>query len=372
MGNICVTPLASISVADYTTGDVVHLTGRATNLFGAAAQALQPRSNLLTLLEVTGFTYIKNGLPFRQKAGSDVHGSPYSPPVRLLAEEPGAVLFKSDTISLTVTRIALHSDTIATFYFKVEKPIAIIPGQSAVIDCSPFIGKNAYAHMAHQGLEASLNDDGIRTWTVSSAHPNKTTEFTITMREKSLGAVTSKLFNVARRVADVRPELLDDTTPLGLELQLVTIEGSFTLSDTAGRLLVLAGGIGITPFMSMISSMATMPDRTFDLVLVVSSREPGVIIGLLRDVFKPDVSPNLKLKVHIFSRGQQLGESDSLPAYMELHQSRLDATFLRTISDMSQREIMACGPPDWEKALSFSMSEVGIPAEKIRREGFAY
>ncbi|KIJ13089.1 hypothetical protein PAXINDRAFT_100898 [Paxillus involutus ATCC 200175] len=88
LGNIEATPLAGVTFVSFTTGAVVlYLTGDAHNLSGPTAQCLMPRTNTLTTFHITGYMFVTDGLPVRHKPGTPVQSSPYSPPIRLLAEE---------------------------------------------------------------------------------------------------------------------------------------------------------------------------------------------------------------------------------------------------------------------------------------------
>jgi ferredoxin-NADP reductase len=46
----------------------------------------------------------------------------------------------------------------------------------------------------------------------------------------------------------------DNTAPFGITMGLAGIGGQFTLPKNSSKLLLVAGGIGITPFLSMLDS----------------------------------------------------------------------------------------------------------------------
>ncbi|KZT41943.1 hypothetical protein SISSUDRAFT_1000066, partial [Sistotremastrum suecicum HHB10207 ss-3] len=285
LGNIAITRLASMTFVDYDTGDILYLAGKATNLFGDEAHVIMPRSRMITVLEVTGYIFVKDVLPVRTKRGSNPEPSPYSPPILYLAEEKPPTDVNLDNLDILVSSIEVHTPDLATFHFIARRPFTIIPGQSAIIDLTPFVGKDTYRHMAHDGQEASLNDDHIRTWTISSAHSGPTSSFAITMREKPGGAITPKLLGIARAIQQQNPALLEDTKPLGLQVSLVGVQGDFVLPSIPGKLLFVAGGIGITPFLSMLSHLSSNPPasngQSWDIFMIVSSREPEVMLDLI-------------------------------------------------------------------------------------------
>ncbi len=44
---------------NYITGDILYVTGTADNLLGEEAAAIMPACNLITVVTITGFVYIK-------------------------------------------------------------------------------------------------------------------------------------------------------------------------------------------------------------------------------------------------------------------------------------------------------------------------
>ena len=133
MGNIEATPLASLTFVDFKTGDVLYLTGDARNAVGEESKKIMPRQNVITLVTVTGYTFVRDALPVRQRPGTEPERSPYSPPVRLLAEEkPSGASAFDDQPAVTLSKITMHSSDLATFTWDVSKPVHIVPGQTAI------------------------------------------------------------------------------------------------------------------------------------------------------------------------------------------------------------------------------------------------
>ncbi|EKM50229.1 uncharacterized protein PHACADRAFT_188542 [Phanerochaete carnosa HHB-10118-sp] len=391
LGNIEATPVAGVTIVDFVTGDVLYLTGDARTAVGHEAQAIMPRQRVVTLLEVTGYSFVRDALPVRQRPGTSATPSPYSPPVRLLAEETAAGTSKyfDEETSVTLASVRLLSEDLATFTWESSKPISIQPGQTAILDFSDMVGTVKYQHMA-PWKPTSVNDDRIRTWTVSSAHlaTEGTKKFDLTMREKEGGAVTGALFTIARKLTELRPELLDDTRPLGLQVKLVGIAGSFMLSlpsspsasqePPATSMLWLAGGIGLTPFMSMLSAIAKAPpsDTRWDVVLALSTREPQVLVPLIAQALGKG-TPKLRLVIHVFSQRRipsfpQLPPTDELEVTFKAHRGRIDASLFDGVQDLSSRKAYMCGPEEFEKSMLKELGERGMKNDAIIRESFEY
>ncbi|TDL22199.1 hypothetical protein BD410DRAFT_788922 [Rickenella mellea] len=374
LGNIEVTPLASLSFTCFTTGDILYLTGRAATLIQAEAQKVMPRQNVLTTVYVTGYIFIRNALPVRQRPGTKVQQSPYSPPVKYLAEEKS----RSDTTLeafVTLKRVEIHSPSLATFTWETSEPVHIIPGQAAVLDFSELLGIAEYQHMAMRGDEVSLNDDRVRTWTVSSAHldPEGTRSFSLTMRKKPGGVVTGSLFSIATKLAANRPELLSDATPLGLKVSLTGISGEFTMPPTATKLLWIAGGIGVTPFLSMIRFLSVAERaEDYDVALVISSREPNVMLSLLNAALHP-LPARFKLVVDLFTRPGSISQSLPQEVTVRVHDGRVSPTFLGQSGLAAKtRVVFLCGPPLFEETVVEALRDSGVDIGEIKREGFAY
>ncbi|KAG8721510.1 hypothetical protein FRC11_002896, partial [Ceratobasidium sp. 423] len=126
LGNVQSTPLSGITILDFATGDILYLTGRAQNVFDRSAREIMDRTNLLTLITTTGYTFVKNAMPVRQVAGTPAVPSPYNPPVRYLLEEKptGRV---EDPTTLLLERIQLHSSNLATFWFMPSRRVEVKP-----------------------------------------------------------------------------------------------------------------------------------------------------------------------------------------------------------------------------------------------------
>ncbi|KAG6875608.1 hypothetical protein C0992_003112 [Termitomyces sp. T32_za158] len=379
LGNIEATPLASLTFISFSDGSILYLTGVATNLFGAAAKHIMPRhtQNALTTIYVTGFTLVTGALPVRQRLGTAPISSPYSPPVRFLAEEPG-VTTRIDDVTLLLTKIEIHSPTIATFSWAPSQKLDVLPGQAAILDFTPLLGARGYQHMA-PFQPTSVNDDRIRTWTVSSMNTDGT--FSLTMREKPGGAVTGALFNIARKLQEVRPELLKDARQMGLNVGLVGVTGDFVLPPPhKTKFLWLAGGIGVTPFIAMLRGLN--PAYEYDVRLLVSIREPEVFISLLSEALRERASKRGIIMVDVFSEKDvpQLVEEGVV---LHQHQGRVSRNSLTLSSgenagvskedvSLEEREVYVCGPPAFEETVLNFLSDLGLDRTKVRREGFQF
>jgi hypothetical protein len=288
LGNVEASHLASLTFLSFETGDVLYVTGSAENVYGSAAEQIMPRIKTLTLVRPAAYTFVRGGLPVRPRPGTTVGRSPYSPPVHLLAEEipEGQSLSEAQAGQAMLVGIELHSPTVATFTWEAPHEVDIKAGQAAVMDLKPFIGTGQYQHMASHNPQ-SVNDDHIRTWTVSK-HSGKT--FSMTIRLLPGGTATTAFFSIASKLAQVRPELLKDSRPLQLTVNLLGFSGGFVLPQASSmKLLWLAGGIGITPFLAMLRSL-----EAGDIRLVLAARDPETLLPLIIDAYNQRQRPVLQ------------------------------------------------------------------------------
>lgn len=403
LGNIEVTPVASVTIVDWETGDILYLTGDAVNLVGADAEKVMPMQKALTELRVTGYRFVKDAVPVRQKVGVQAEVSPYSPPVKLLREEleaQGVEILaggNGDIPQAKLEKVELHSPTIATFTFSSSVPLRIRPGQAIILDFKRFLGTPEYQHMA-ESRPSSVNDDFIRTWTVSSTHlpvqegkdgeSGKTT-FELTMKEKEGGVVTGALFRLVWRCQEMGREV----ATVNLQAGIVGVSGEFYLdleqplyvsgSDLElgppRKLVWAAGGIGITPFLTMLRALVTSPapsvhSKPWDITFLLSTREPEVLLPLLAKVYTANAASNVRLQLHVFTQKRVPDVDWHAPCELVVHKGRLGAEWFREEKDaLKGREAYICGSQGFENVvLDALVQEVGLEKDKVRKEGFAY
>lgn len=236
LGNLRTTPRAGLVIPDFKTGDVLYISGTTEILTGKAATDLIAHTNLAVKIKVEALRYVTNGLAFR---GQEGEFSPYNPPVRYLSSEKGhgiaetnkqivAKLVDKQMITPTVGRFRFHIDD-------PEKASKWKPGQYVALGFGEELDIG-YSHMRDDDPK-SLNDDFLRTFTVSSRHnaSDPHDQFEITIRK--VGVATDFLFRHNPRA--------------GLELSLQGFGGEFYIEhDEDEKIAFIAGGVGITPLLA--------------------------------------------------------------------------------------------------------------------------
>jgi NAD(P)H-flavin reductase len=286
LGNLKVNPVVGICVPDFDTGDMLYLTGTTDILVGPDAANLLPRSNLAIKIALTAARYVATALPFR---GTPGELSPYNPVVRYLTSEKKPASDVTTCLSqATLLRQTTLTPTISRFTFSLENASMHTAGQYVTLDFSQLLDAG-YSHMRDDDPR-SLNDDFVRTFTVSSPPgqpPNpvsrlKANEFEITVRR--VGAVTEELF---------KHQGSEQGDRMALEVGVKGFGGEFGVQQVEGEEVVVfvAAGVGITPLLPCLQSLDLRR-----LVLLWTVRKEDV--GLVEDVVGG--CPELKGRLTLF------------------------------------------------------------------------
>ncbi|WP_442270737.1 ferredoxin reductase family protein [Streptomyces sp. M-16] len=128
--------------------------------------------------------------------------------------------------------------------------------------------------------------------------------------------------------------------------------GALTARNTrAGRALLLAGGIGITPLRALFESLPG------DLVLVYWARTPADLV--LRG----------ELDAIAAARGARVYYSVDEPAGHELALTAPCLTAL--VPDLGHRDVYLCGPPGMTAAAGTALRGAGVAPHRVHQESFA-
>jgi len=350
-------PYAGFTIPNYNTGDILYLTGTAEIFHGESAQKIMPRINRLLQIKTTGAILIHKALPYTFEF---IEPSPYNPPIRLASEKRGETSENSG-IRATLTKITRHAPDISSFTFSISKPCKQIPGQYAILSFAELIDYG-YQHMSAK--PSSVNDDRIRTWTISSSPKVKDgkflpiNEFVITVKHK-LNGVMSTLLHVWNQMDK-------------LEIPLLGIEGEFTCFNKNGQLqdcsrpkmFMISGGIGITPFLSVIKGLISTNQNVDILLWAVATTLEGSMVDQLK-LFAEETK--IKIRVKLFITREKVTEVKS-----SVHNERIGVGHFKEVGDIMDRDIYLCGPDGFMVGVKKCLDEIGYDAKKIRSELFTY
>lgn len=330
LGNLRTTPLAGIVFPDLDNGDVLYVTCITEIVVGKAAAALIARSNLAVKAKIVKAHFVRHSLPFRGRHGEP---SPYNPPIRYLTSEgmqADAQANDDRTVYAKVLRKDILTPSIARFRFSISDPKAAgrwKPGQCVALAFEDELSAG-YSHMRDDDPK-SLNDDYVRTFTVSSALSQGLPhdEFEITMR--NVGVVTDFLFKQNVRAA--------------LEIPLKGFGGGFDISQSvSGILPFVAGGIGITPLLPYLPQLDIARLR---LYWTVNIRD----YGLVNDTFKNNRSLASSTTLFLSGIGDSTNaENTSILAELERSQAtvvtrRMIASDIESVQNLSSKWYVCTG-----------------------------
>jgi ring-1,2-phenylacetyl-CoA epoxidase subunit PaaE len=147
-------------------------------------------------------------------------------------------------------------------------------------------------------------------------------------------------------------------------VEVQTPRGSFRATPDGGRHLCIAAGSGITPMLSIASTVLTHPESR--LTLLYGNRTTGSVMFAeeLADL-KDRYGPRFDL-VHVLSRE---------PRDVELFSGRLDADRLRRILSAlvpidSLDHVWLCGPFGMISDARTVLAELGVPRDRVHFELF--
>jgi len=140
--------------------------------------------------------------------------------------------------------------------------------------------------------------------------------------------------------------------------------GDFELDTRYPNITLLAGGIGITPFISMARYAA---DKTLNnkITLIYSGRSIGNTAFLSELVELQKRNPNFKFFVH-------LTEEPNLEITNIYHNTRLTARDLQQYINSIDRSIFyVCGPSAFTQSMRYNLTSLGVRDKQIMTEEFA-
>ena len=208
---------------------------------------------------------------------------------------------------------------VETFIFEAEEPLNWKPGQ--------------YAHyiLPHENPD----DRGTERWfTIASAPFEKTAQITT-----RLTPVQGSSFK--RALVDL---------PIGQTIESDYVDGDFTVEDPEQESVFIAGGIGITPFRSILKE-ADHNGTKLRATLLYASRDENIVF---KDELDAYAKNNPDLKIHYL-----------------IAPERLDENSIRAMVPNLQTPVFyLSGPEPMVKSLNETVQNMGVPADHVKLDDF--
>lgn len=228
-GNLEINPLAGLLFLDFATGDILFLTGTAKVIWDGPEVAAFAGAERLLQFTLSEGRLLREALPLRWSAPEP---SPYVAATGSWDAVAAAQAAEADGQRyrpFRITAIEPESDSVRSFYLE------------------PADGGGVAPHAPGQFLPIAVTVAGDvlkRTYTLSHAANGHFYRLSI----KRDGRVST---------------WLQDQMHVGETLECLAPRGDFTLDLTSPRpVLLLAGGIGITPMLAMLDALLGPTDRT--------------------------------------------------------------------------------------------------------------
>ena len=167
-------------------------------------------------------------------------------------------------------------------------------------------------------------------------------------------ALDEKLKITVKRVADgYASNWLCDHVVAGSTLEVLKPAGTFTPRGLADDLLLVAGGSGITPAMSILKS--ALHEGTARITLVYANRDESSVI------FRDELA----------SLARQFPGRLTTIHWLESLQGLPDATQLgELVAALTDREVFLCGPPAFMDVAQEALERAGADRRRIHVERF--
>jgi ferredoxin-NADP reductase len=185
-----------------------------------------------------------------------------------------------------------------------------------------------------------------RSYSISSS-PTKPEHVEVTVRREPRGAVSRHI---------------DDLLEVGDEIEAAGPVGRFTFTGTeADSIVLIAGGVGITPMMS-ITRYLTERSWPGDIFFLYSCRAPTDFIFANEVAALQRINPKLRVVV---TMSNPEGTDWKGP------RGRITKELLtQAVSDLASRRIHLCGPPPMMDATKAILAELGVAPDQVKTELF--
>ncbi len=328
LGNLLEEPRAGLLFMDFDSGDLLYLAGRGAVLMDSPETAAFRGAERLWTFQVERMVRLRAALPFRFAFGG------FSPNAEITGDWTEAKQRQeAERIANTwrpfrVAKIVKESRTVSSFHLV------------------PTDGLGLPTHKAGQFLPIRL-------------HPAESEALTRTYTLTSLPGDRHLRISVKREARGAASRFLHDSLSEGDLVEAMAPRGDFTLDNTGKRPLVLiSGGVGITPMLAMLRDVARENFRTRGrrAVWFLHSARTAEERPFLDDLQGlTDTDPNVHLILSDTARSPQ---------------ARLQASDLKQILPFDDYEFFLCGPAAMAQNLYDGLRDLNVADRRIHFEAF--
>jgi ferredoxin-NADP reductase len=206
-----------------------------------------------------------------------------------------------------------------------------------------------FTFLPGQFLTFSVEIDGKRvrrSYTIASA-PTQTSYVEVTIKRQEHHGVSA---------------YLHDRATVGSLVDISAPAGRLTFTGEAESIVLIAGGVGITPMMSVTRYLT---DISFpgDIFLLFGARSTEDFIFREELEYLQRRHPNLHIAATMARAAGTTWMGPEGPVSKEF--------IAHAVPEISRRQIHLCGPPPMMDAVRAELAELGVPNEQVQTEAFA-
>jgi len=341
LGNFLANPKAGLVFPDFETGDLLSLTGSTEILWEDHPEVKFFRgAQRAWRFTVKKGKWLRKALPFTARFDQFSLNSEMTGTWKEAEERQTAEQLKANWQPMELVRVEQESSVISSFYFKHKKNKALLP-----FEAGQYLTIKANTGQSEKSI--------IRTYTVSSA-PNED-YYRVSIKREPKGTA-SRFMHDKLRVGDV----IDAKYP----------SGNFYIDAEQKRPAVLiAGGVGVTPMISMAQhvlkeGVRTRHARDVYIFHAAKDREQRAFYKEFKQIEEA-----MGGKVRYYSFLSQPKPNDR-PGDDYNGLGRINADVFREVLPLDEYDFYVCGPSQFMQSIYDELSSLGVRDGRIFSEAF--
>lgn len=244
-------------------------------------------------------------------------------------------------------------------YVRIVKPFFMLRRPYRVVEVRKERGDTSTLVMQPEGHPGFRFSPGQFGWLTLWGSPFKITGHPFSF-SSSAEARDGRVEMSIRNLGDFTSTI--QNVPTGQRVFLDGPYGAFTMGNPADMHVLIAGGVGITPMMSMIRTLADRGDRR-PVILIYGSKDWESIT--FRDELEASKARLDLTIVHVLSKppADWTGEQGFITA--EMFKRHLPPPY-------ADHEYFICGPGPMMDAIENVLGELGVPLSKYHSERYSF
>lgn len=341
LGNFLVNPKAGLVFIDFETGEMLTLTGTVELLWEDEAEVVAFNgAERAWRFTVDHGVRLKDALPFRASMKA------YSPNSLIMGdwEQTSATLAAEAKREIwrpfKLSRIEKESSVISSFYLEPADDDGVLPYEA---------GQFLTMRVTPPGSKEPV----IRTYTASSASGEP--HYRISVKREAEGYIS---------------KVLHDNFNVGDIIEIKSPKGDFFIDASEERPAVLiGGGVGITPMISMASQVMQEGLRTRHLrsLTILHASQTTAERAFAKDFQLMEKQTEGRVRYLSFITAPEKGEK---PGVDFNGTGYITADIIRQILSLDDYDFYLCGPPAFMQALYDGIRSLGVRDARIFAEAF--